>query len=118
MRHKDVTRCAIGAFAFYLLFRFHVSGEMNDENRPDFRENSSWFDIKILSEGKVANYKKEMSRKSYTKVVKGVLHDLRLVSSHYGHWGRVNAPAELEFAELSPELIRILGKWLVVDCLV
>ena len=40
MRHKDVRECAICAFAFYLLFRFAVSGgEMNDGNHLDFKKN-------------------------------------------------------------------------------
>ena len=109
MRHNDVTRCALGGFGLYLLFRFFMSGEMDDGNRPDFADNKSWFDIKILTDGTLDN-RKEMTKKTYTDDVKAVLKSLKIVSSHYGHWGRVNAPVELEFAELSPELIRILGE--------
>lgn len=116
MRHKDVTKCAIGAFGFYLLFRFFISREMDEEHRPDFTKNKEWFDIKILTDG-TRNNKKEMGRKTYTDDIKKVLLALLIVASHYGHWGRVNAPVELEFKELSPDLIRILGKWWGgVDC--
>ena len=114
MRHKDVTRCAIGAFGLYLLHRFHVSHEMDDGTRPDFRSNSSWFDIKILTDGTHKNREKEMQKTSYVTMIRKILKKLRIYSAHFGHWGRVNAPVELEFAELDPELIRILGKWIVV----
>lgn len=113
MRHKDVRRCGIGGFGFYQLFRFHHSREMDDEFRPDFTKNKDWFDIKILTDG-TQNNKKMLRKKAYTDDIKKVLKELKIVTSHYGHWGRVNAPVELEFAELSPDLIRILGKLFVL----
>lgn len=109
MRHKDVRQCAVGAFAFYLYFRFHVSREMDEDFRPDFSSNQSWFDVKILTDG-TRNNTKEMKKKSYTDDIKGIFRELKMVASHYGHWGRVSAPVELEFAELDPDLIRILGE--------
>lgn len=109
MRHKEVTQCAVGAFAFYLYFRFFVSREMDDEFRPDFTDNKAWFDVKILTDGTRDN-KKEMGKKTYVNDIKKVFRELKIVASHYGHWGRVSAPVELEFKELSPDLIRILGE--------
>ena len=109
MRHKDVRKCNIGGFGFYQLFRFNYSREMDEEFRPDFTDNKSWFDIKIMTDG-TRNNKKVLKKKNYTDDIKKALKELRIVTSHYGHWGRVNAPVELEFAELSPELIRILGE--------
>ena len=38
------------------------------------------------------------------------------MSSHFGHWGRVTGPVELEFEEVPPKLIRVLGKLLVGCC--
>jgi predicted TIM-barrel fold metal-dependent hydrolase len=121
MRHKQVTKCAVGAFAFYLYFRFHISREMDDEFRPDFTDNKSWYEIKILSDG-TRNNKKVMAKKSYIDDVREIFKELKIVTSHFGHWGRVSAPVELEFNELSPELIRILGEsscvFVLVDCCV
>jgi hypothetical protein len=123
MRHKDVRECAIGAFAFYLLFRFSVSGEMDDDNRPDFSINEEWFDVKILSDGSLDN-KKVMNSRSYTEPLRKVFDKLGIIASHFGHFGRVVGPVKLEFEEVPTELIRILGKSLhggcvfatVVDC--
>jgi hypothetical protein len=56
MCHKDVRECAIGAFAFYLMFHFSVSGKM-DDHHPDFSINKEWFDVKILSDGSLDNKK-------------------------------------------------------------
>lgn len=116
MRHKDVKKCAVGGFAFYLFFRFHVSREMDEQFRPDFTDNRSWFDIKILTDGTRKNTK-VMAKKSYTDEIRKIFKDLKIVASHFGHWGRVSAPVELEFNELSPDLIRILGELLCVFAL-
>jgi hypothetical protein len=111
MRHKDVRRCSIGAFGFYLLFRFHKSREMDDSYRPNFAVNKDWFDIKILTDGTRADTTKEMQKRTYTGPIRKVFKQLSIVASHFGHWGRVSGPVELEFEEVSPEYIRILGKY-------
>jgi hypothetical protein len=109
MRHKDVRECSIGAFGLYLLFRFAVSGEMDDGHRPDFAINKEWFDIKILSDGSLDNTKR-MNSRSYTDPLRKVFDSLGIIASHFGHFGRVVGPVKLEFEEVSSELIRILGK--------
>ncbi len=111
MRHKDVRRCSVGAFGFYLLFRFHKSGEMDDCRRPNFAVNKEWYDIKILTDGTRADTAKEIQRRTYTDPIRKVFKKLSIVASHFGHWGRVSGPVELEFEEVSPEYIRILGEW-------
>jgi hypothetical protein len=111
MRHKDVRRCSVGAFGFYLLFRFHKSGEMADCRRPNFGKNKEWYDIKILTDGTRNEMTKEIQKRTYTDPIRKVFRKLSIVTAHFGHWGRVNAPAELEFEEVSPEYIRILGEW-------
>jgi hypothetical protein len=115
MRHKDVQRCSVGAFGFYLLSRFYKSREMDDEHRPNFGKNKEWFDTKILTDGTRHDTTKEIQKRTYTDPIRKVFKDLSMISSHFGHWGRVNAPAELEFEEVSPEYIRILGLFLI-DC--
>ena len=100
----------MGAFAFYVLLRFETSGEMDDEHRPDFTTNKEWMDIKILTDGTRANNKKKMGQRTYVDMVRKVFRSLRLISSHFGHWGRVNAPVELEFMDIGADFIRLLGK--------
>ena len=112
MRHKHVHKWAVGAFAFYLLLRFHISREMDDGVRPDFTDNNSWFNIKILTDGTRKNNTKEMGKQSYIEDVRDIFKQLKIVSNHFGHWGRVSGPVELEFLEISPEHIRNLGECL------
>jgi hypothetical protein len=109
-RHKDVFQCAVGALGFYLLERFHVTGEFEDHNRPDFRENKEWFDIKVLvKQGE--NTKKEMTQRPFAESVDKIFQELGIHSNHQGHFGRVTAPVYAEFKELPPEMIKILGKF-------
>jgi hypothetical protein len=117
MRHKDVNRCSIGAFAFYLLFRFHKSGEFDDGVRPNMGESKQWYDIKILTDGSDTENKKMLQKRTYTSAIKKIFKKLHIVASHCGHWGRVSGPVELEFEEVSPEYIRILGECLLF-CLI
>jgi hypothetical protein len=117
MRHKDVRRCSIGAFAFYLLFRFQKSGEFDDGKRPDLSKNDKWFDIKILTDGTTGGTTKMLQKRTYTESIKKIFKKLQIVAAHLGHWGRVSGPVELEFEEVSPEYIRILGECsFVFDC--
>lgn len=113
MRHKDVTQCAIGALGFYLFFRFFVSGELEEANRPDFKVNKEWFDIKILSDGTLNNTK-VMKATTYTDPLRKVFDALGIIAAHFGHFGRVAGPVKLEFEEIAAELIRILGKGVCV----
>jgi hypothetical protein len=117
MRHKDVTQCSVGAFGMYLLFRFHKSGEMDDDRRPNFGKNQEWYEIKILSDGTRSNTKKELQKRTYTEPLRKLLKRLLIYACHFGHWGRVSAPPEMEFKEIDPEFIRILGEMLIVVCL-
>jgi len=88
---------------------------MLSQNRPDFTDNSSWFNWKILTDGSLDNNVKELGRRTYTEMMRKILRELNIHSKHFGHFGRVNGPVELEFEEVSQEFIRILGKR-VFDC--
>jgi hypothetical protein len=122
MRHKDVNRCSIGAFAFYLLFRFHKLGEFDDGVCPNLSKNKDWYDLKILTDGMTQENKKQLQKWTYTSAMKNIFKKLQIVASHLGHWGLViSGPVELEFEEVLPEYIRILGEcaprfWLIVVC--
>jgi hypothetical protein len=102
----------VGAFGLYLLFRFHKSGEMDDCCCPNFGVNKEWYDIKILTDGTRADTTKEIQRQTYTDLIQKVFKLLLKIADHFGHFGRVVGPVDLEFKEISPEFIRILGEWL------
>lgn len=87
-----------------------MSREMDEGNRPDFRKNKDWFDVKILTDGTLDNRSRKIQKRTYTDDLKKVMNDLQIVAAHFGHWGRVSAPVELEFKEIDADLIRILGK--------
>lgn len=109
LRHRKAEMCSVGAFGFYLLYRFHCSGEMDDGNRPDFASNEDWFDIKILASAK--DNKVSIKSRTYTDALSKVFKVLRIVSSAIGHFGRKNGPLRLEFEEIAPEIINCLGMW-------
>jgi hypothetical protein len=83
---------------------------MDDGKRPDFADNSKWYDIKILTDGTRKEPTKELQKRTYTDPIRKVFKKLQIVSSHFGHWGRVSGPVELKFEEVSPEYIRISGE--------
>ena len=85
-RHKNVMCCPIGALAMYLFLRFHVTEEFNGRaDHPDLRQNSSWFDFKILVSGegspttsvKVSNFRSEID---------SIFGELGIVSDYSTHW--------------------------------
>jgi hypothetical protein len=55
----------------------------------------------------------DMQKWTYASSMKKIFKKLQIGSSHLGHWGRVSGPVELEFEEVLPEYIRILGECLV-----
>ena len=57
------------------------------------------------------NNTKVMKATTYTGLLWKIFEELQVIASHYGHFGRVSAPVKLEFEEVLPELIRILGKF-------
>jgi hypothetical protein len=112
-RHADVNQCSMGALGFYFLHRFAVNGEFDGVNLPDFRENSEWFDMKLLCEFG-GNTLQQMAQRSFQKSVKDIFDELGIFSNHHGHFGRVTGPIYAEFKELPTEMIKILGKLLFV----
>lgn len=67
--------------------------------------------MKILTDGTLENRSRKVQKRTYTDDLKKVMNDLQIVAVHFGHWGRVSAPVELEFKEIAADLIRILGNW-------
>ena len=44
----NVWLCPVGAFAFYCMACFAMTKEFEGTNCPDFTNNSSWYNIKLL----------------------------------------------------------------------
>ena len=108
-RHKDVLLCGGGALAFYLLYRFFVTGEMDEP--PDFTSNTAWFDIKLLVDSQANDFTKAVKNTTYADAMKAVLKDLEIPSDHYLHFGRVMGAIDLERLERESDEVRQLGNW-------
>ena len=115
IRAKDVRLCPLGALGYYLLARFNLTKEFEPSSCPDFRDNASWYGIKLLvgfgtgAEGR----KKQMSYQSYYNFIKKILLSQGIGSNHFQHLGRVVGSAKLQFKEIDDDLIRQLGNWQV-----
>jgi hypothetical protein len=106
MRHKDVTLCAVGALAFYLLARFHISGEV-----LDFSSNDSWFGVKLLIESSTADNTVSVNNQTYAKAMRSTCKMLGVVSKHFVHFGRSVGAVKAELEEMDSSLIKNLGNW-------
>lgn len=111
LRHLDPNLCAWGSTALYLLWRFHVSGEM--QPAPDFNCNEDWFHIKLLVDANVSRETntKSIQDKNYEKVIKEACQHLKIPAKHFLHFGRVAGSALLEFMEVQQDDIKRLGNW-------
>ena len=110
-RHKDVRQCAVGGTFFYLFYRFETLGEFDEGVCPDFTDNKSWFDIKLLVSDRSADTTKVMYSESYANAMGKVLKELGVPSAHKAHIGRKLGPVELEFLEAVKDDIDSLGNW-------
>ena len=113
IRHKTASLCPVGAFAFYLAFRFSVTKEFEEYDLLDWKTNSKWFDIKLLidSTNFVADRTANMKNDTYSKAVRTVLQELGIKSTHWVHLGRVTGPKMLEMEEIPEPEIKRLGNW-------
>ena len=85
MRHKDVTQCAMGAMAFYLLMRFAHTNECDEF---DFSQNGNWFNIKLLTDVRNPDNTIPITDHSYAKSIRAACDELSIVTKHYAHFGR------------------------------
>jgi hypothetical protein len=110
-RHKDVRLCCIGAFAFYVQFRFFCTGEFADFDLQDWLTNEKWFDIKVLADVAGGDFKKEMKNDSYEAHIKSVLQRLSLNMNKILHLGRNLGSRILELLEAEKSEIKEMGQW-------
>ncbi|CAJ1970472.1 unnamed protein product [Cylindrotheca closterium] len=121
MRHKNVLLCPIGALGFYLLSRFKLSGEFEEDRCPDFTDNSAWYDIKLLvsfgthngAETAEEGRKRPIKPKNFSDSMREILGKLGIPSTHLQHLGRLFGNMNLQYLEIDEEFIRMLGNWAV-----
>lgn len=119
MRHKDVRLCPISALGFYLLSRFKLSCEFDGDRCPDFTDNSSWYDIKLLisfgthngAETAEQGRTRPIRDNNYTQFTKKILLHLNIPSKHFQHLGRIFGLQNLQWLEMDEDFIRMLGNW-------
>ena len=109
-RHKDPTKCAVGAMAFYLFYRFHVTGEFDSGSGVDFLKNHTWFDIKLLTEIRSKDRSQSILNTTYSNAIKAACKAANVPSCHLVHIGRVLGSCESELDEDCSEDLRHLGK--------
>jgi Centromere DNA-binding protein complex CBF3 subunit, domain 2 len=110
-RHKDVSMCCIGAFAFYVQFRLFCTNEFADLTVNDWLDNSAWFDVKVLADISSNDFTKEMRNDSYEKHIKSVLTRLKLNMNKILHLGRNIGSRILELLEAEKSEINQMGQW-------
>ena len=112
-RHVDPQLCAVGSLGFYLMYRFHHSGEMTQTgpDAVDFCVNSTWFDKKLLAEYKSSSSSKTMSNRTYATAINDACKMLGIALFHAVHLGRIMGCFLSEIAEDSSEDLRWLGNW-------
>lgn len=109
-RHKDVRLCCIGALSFYLMLRFYVTGEFSGMSTEDWKDNKSWFDIKLLTDIQGDNTR-EMRNDTYADHIRKVLSRLGLVCSKILHLGRNLGAKILDLLQEEESAIDAMGNW-------
>ena len=114
-RHANPNSCAVGSLGFFLMYRFHTSGEMDTRGEnaraPDFFVNQSWFHIKLLTESNSSNNKTCIRNTTYYTAIKEACKKLSIATNHFVHIGRVFGSFEAEIEGDSNEDLRWLGNW-------
>ena len=112
-RHADVTRCSIGATAFYLECREGISNEFGHMTKENWCDNKYWFDIKFLADvqGPSTNTKEEMRADTYGDKIKTILESLGLPMNKVLHLGRNIGAKYLDLMEVDVNEVKRMGQW-------
>ena len=76
---------------------------------PNFCDNKSWFDIKLLTDANSTDPKKGITLGTYSTAVGRVCAVNKIDAKHLAHLGRVLGACAAEMTENCPDHIRILG---------
>ena len=110
-RHKDVRLCCIGGLSFYAQYRFDCTGEFSDFSVNDWCSREKWFDVKVLVDVQSNDFKKEMSKDTYSRHILSILRRLKISCRKLCHLGRNLGARILEMLEEESEAIRRMGQW-------
>jgi len=110
-RHQDVNLCPVGALAFYLQVRFHITGEFAAFDVSDWLSNEKWFDVKLLVDVQSTDTTKMMKKDSYGKAVKQMLAELGISCLDILHLGRKLGTKIGELFEAEQGALKNLGNW-------
>lgn len=106
--------CPIGALAFYLAVRFHITKEFSHVSPDFFLKNENWFDIRLLANAysKKSNHTFfPLKHDTYSQSIRKVLVELGLPHHKLKHLGRGLGTKILEADDVHAEYIRQLGNW-------
>ena len=108
-RHKNVLQCPIGAKGFYFLIRFQVTNEFAFV--PNFHNNASWFDMKLLIDSTTKDTNVSVSNTTYAKQIMLGCKEAGCFSNHQVHLGRVQGTMQAELEEDDMDQTRYLWNW-------
>ena len=80
MRHRDVSMCPISALGFYLMARFHSTGELL---RCNFSYDASWFNVKLLTDCNNPQNHRPITNQAYAKTMRSACKALSVMSKHF-----------------------------------
>ncbi len=103
--------CTVGGYGLYLLERFEQTHEMSPP--PDFTNNGSWFDMKILIDvdSSSVGTRKEIESRSYATLIRNICNKLGIPSNKLLHFGRKCSPKLLELYKVEDSMINKLANW-------
>ena len=81
------------------------------DSPPDFRNNSSWFSRKLLTDANSLNPNKGITETTYYTAMGKAIKVLNFHANHKVHLGRVLGSCASEMDEDAAEDLRVLGNW-------
>ncbi|KAE8227094.1 hypothetical protein CF326_g7615 [Tilletia indica] len=106
-RHRDVEVCAVGAFAQYLFYRFHVKSEPI----PDFSSRDSWYRIKLLVDDDTKDNTVGVTWAVQAGLLRQAFDKCSVSSSHLTHAMRSGGAQFASAAGCTEDAIRKHGRW-------
>ena len=85
-RHVNALNCPIGPIAFHLFYHFEVTKEM-DNPSIDFFDNSTWFDIKFITDISCRDQTKILENKTYSTAIDQTCKVLGISTKSWMHIG-------------------------------
>jgi hypothetical protein len=104
LRNKKPVICMLSGLAFYLLYRWDLSGEPF----PNFSQRSAWYDIRVI---KASDTTEAISYNSQRDWVVKAFEYAGIASKKKTHIGRSSGAKTAELKGISEDQIRRAGRW-------